>query len=178
MTESVDLHPGMTMEEIQGLFPSARRALFMRYHIGGCSTCAYQPTQTLQEVCADHNLLDVKEVMQSILDSHTMDQRIEMDVEEARVALLENSGWRLLDVRTEYERELADIAGSEHMTDELHAQLIEGDKQAKLLFFCHSGVRSLDAASFYAGHGFQNVKSMRGGIEAWSMQIDPTIPRY
>ena len=52
------LTPDMTMEAILQVFPSAQRALFQRYHVGGCSSCAFQPGDTLGEVCRDHNLLD------------------------------------------------------------------------------------------------------------------------
>jgi rhodanese-related sulfurtransferase len=47
-----------------------------------------------------------------------------------------------------------------------------------VVFVCHHGVRSLDAAAFFAGHGFQNVRSMNGGIDAWSLEVDPELPRY
>ncbi len=40
------------------------------------------------------------------------------------------------------------------------------------------GQRSLDAASYFAGHGFTDLGSMTGGIEAWSLQVDPSVPRY
>ncbi|MBN2192893.1 MAG: hypothetical protein JW751_08755 [Polyangiaceae bacterium] len=40
------------------------------------------------------------------------------------------------------------------------------------MFYCHRGQRSLDAAAYVAGHGFKNVRSMTGGIEAWSLEVD------
>ena len=51
-------------------------------------------------------------------------------------------------------------------------------KDRRIVFSCRSGKRSLDVASYFIGHGFTKVHSMRGGILAWSEQIDPTIPRY
>ncbi len=42
----------------------------------------------------------------------------------------------------------------------------------------HQGARSLDAAAYFAGHGFTNVKALLGGIDAWSQQVDPGLPRY
>ena len=178
MTQQIEIHPEMTMEEIQERFPSSRRALFMRYHIGGCSTCAYQPTDTLAQVCQNHNLLDVNEVIRAIHESHEADQRISISVEDAKKALDSGEGWKLIDVRSDQERELANIEGSIHLTPDLHAEMIEGDKEARLIFFCHTGVRSLDSASFYAGHRFPNVRSLSGGIDEWSQQVDPNVPRY
>ena len=46
----------MTMQEILAVFPRAQRALFSRYHVGGCSTCGFQPTETLEQVCTSHNI--------------------------------------------------------------------------------------------------------------------------
>ena len=59
----------MTMEAILEAAPAAQRALFQRYHIGGCSACAFQPHETLAKVAADHNILDVNEVVQTILQA-------------------------------------------------------------------------------------------------------------
>jgi hypothetical protein len=53
----------MTMQEILAVFPGAQRALFSRYHIGGCSSCGFQPTETLEQVDASHNIPDVEEVV-------------------------------------------------------------------------------------------------------------------
>jgi monothiol glutaredoxin len=47
-----------------------------------------------------------------------------------------------------------------------------------LIFLCHHGVRSLDAAAYFVGHGLENVRSLRGGIDAWSQEVDPNLPRY
>ena len=55
---------------------SAQSNVFQRYHVGGCSSCGFQPSDTLAQVCKDHNILDVNEVIQHILRSHEVDQRI------------------------------------------------------------------------------------------------------
>ena len=47
-----------------------------------------------------------------------------------------------------------------------------------LVIYDHDGTRSMDAAAYFQGHGFDNVKSLRGGIDAWSAEVDPTLPRY
>ena len=47
-----------------------------------------------------------------------------------------------------------------------------------IVFDCHHGQRSLDAASYFAGHGFTEVRSMTGGIDAWAVEVDPSVPRY
>ena len=49
---------------------------------------------------------------------------------------------------------------------------------APVVFYCHLGQRSLDAASYFAGHGFTEVRSMIGGLDAWSVEVVPASPRY
>ena len=51
-------------------------------------------------------------------------------------------------------------------------------KDRRIVFTCKSGERSLDVAAYFAGHGFTQVLSMRGGLDAWRATIDPTIPNY
>ncbi|MGH7976221.1 MAG: rhodanese-like domain-containing protein, partial [Limisphaerales bacterium] len=58
------------MREVLENFPGAQRALFRKYHIGGCSSCGFQPTETLAEVCARNGNLDVTEVLAHIQSSH------------------------------------------------------------------------------------------------------------
>ena len=52
------------------------------------------------------------------------------------------------------------------------------DRQAPLVFIDHQGTRSMDAAAYFVGHGFANARSLRGGIDAWSQEVDPSLPRY
>jgi rhodanese-related sulfurtransferase len=46
------------------------------------------------------------------------------------------------------------------------------------VIYDHKGARSMDAAAYFQGHGCQNVKSLRGGIDAWSAEVDSSLPRY
>lgn len=63
------LSPQSTMEEILSQYPSAQRALFRKYHIGGCSSCGFQPTDKLEQVCKSHDIVDVDSVIQFIKES-------------------------------------------------------------------------------------------------------------
>lgn len=103
-----------------------------------------------------------------------------MEVTVQEVAeLLRGGGARVIDVREPWEIETASISGTEPLTQELVNELIEsGDREASYIFVCHHGIRSLNAAGFFASHGFKNVKSMRGGIHAWSAEVDPEVPVY
>jgi hypothetical protein len=73
MSITTTLDPQMTMRELLQHYPGAQRALFRRYHIGGCSSCGFQPDETLAGVCARNNSLPVGEVVEHIQASHEAD---------------------------------------------------------------------------------------------------------
>jgi rhodanese-related sulfurtransferase len=56
--------------------------------------------------------------------------------------------------------------------------LAEGTNTRPLVIIDHQGKTALDAAAYFMGHGLQNVRCLRGGIDAWSQEIDPALPRY
>ena len=83
---------------------------------------------------------------------------------------------RLIDVRTPVE--WARIGGATLMTEALAEVVMRWPKDMPIVFCCHLGQRSVDAVSYFAGHGFTDRRSMTGGIEAWSVQVDPSVMRY
>jgi rhodanese-related sulfurtransferase len=90
---------------------------------------------------------------------------------------------QLVDVREPYEIELAAIAGFEvfplskfaEWSDQIVDRL---DRDTETLVLCHHGVRSAQMCHWLIGEGFTNVKNIVGGIDAYSMLVDRTIPRY
>ncbi len=71
------------------------------------------------------------------------------------------------------------LDGAEFVTQELIQRLMGKEGQEGLLvFYDHAGASSLDAAAYFAGHGFANARYLRGGIDAWSQEVDPKVPRY
>lgn len=102
----------------------------------------------------------------------------QMSVQELRS--LRNSGqmFFLFDVREEWEREIAQIDGSQ-ILDEKAVELISTlSPESFMVFHCRTGRRSQLAAEYFQTQGFTRVVNLRGGIEAWSIEIDPTVPRY
>lgn len=95
-------------------------------------------------------------------------------------ALLRHKKARLVDVREPWEVATAHIDGVLTMPmGEVPARAHqELDPDEPLVVFCHSGVRSMNVAVWLRNQGFDKVQSMRGGIDAWSVQIDPSVPRY
>jgi monothiol glutaredoxin len=83
-----------------------------------------------------------------------------------------------VDVRTPEERAQAHIPGTRLLDDALRAELEGLDRDATIVFHCHHGGRSQRAAEHFLGLGFRNVANLAGGIDAWSEQVDATVPRY
>lgn len=85
----------------------------------------------------------------------------------------------LLDVREPEEVAVARIEGATHIPmGDIPTRLPSLDPAKETIVFCHHGQRSLSVAAFLLKQDFEDVKSMRGGIDAWSLEIDPTVPRY
>jgi rhodanese-related sulfurtransferase len=168
----------MTMEEILSKVPSAQRALFQRYHVGGCSSCGFQPTDTLAKVCKDHNLLDTNGVVQTIKNSHETDQQMQIEPTDVKAWIDAGEDFSFIDVRPAEEIAIASIAHAEPLDFSNSEKYMQLPKDRKIVFSCRSGVRSMDVASYFLGHGFTKVYSMRGGILAWSDQVDPQIRKY
>jgi len=175
---TITITPDMTMEQILEIAPSAQRALFQRYHVGGCSSCGFQPTDTLAQVCKDHNILDVKDVIATIQRAQELDGNIEVDVKTVKSWLDAKEDFSFIDVRTPEEWRIARIEQAELIDYDEPGKYMSLPKDRKIVFSCKSGARSLDVAAYFAGHGFKHVYSMAGGIDAWSSQIDRSIPRY
>lgn len=172
--QEIELTPQTPMGVILEVLPGARRALFARYHLGGCQSCAFANEETLAELC-ERSELDVQEVLSHLLASHEHDITMLMEPAEAQKKL---AAMRLIDVRTREEHEAVCISGAEFFTQELQQQLFAGEPEAMLLLYDHSGRNVLDQVAWFRGHGLKQTFGLRGGIDAWSREIDHSLPRY
>ena len=173
------INPNITMRDLLVQFPGAQRALFRKYHIGGCSSCGFGQDETLAGVCARNENLNVDEVVEHIVTSHEADEAMQIAPRELSDRIASGEKVYLLDVRTREEWEAVKLADSHLFTQELMQEILANESKTDLLvIYDHEAARSMDAAAFFQGHGFENVKSLRGGIDAWSEEIDPTLPRY
>jgi rhodanese-related sulfurtransferase len=87
--------------------------------------------------------------------------------------------WQLLDVRESWEIELASLENSVNIPlAEIPSRIVELDDAKPIAVLCHAGVRSATAANFLAQQGFVRVANITGGIDAWSVSVDSTVPRY
>jgi rhodanese-related sulfurtransferase len=103
---------------------------------------------------------------------------MEIDNKKIKAWLEEKKPLHLLDVRRNDERELCHLGGLHIPLHELEARFAEIPRdKLPVIVYCHHGVRSLYAAQFLKYHGYDAL-SLRGGIDAWSLEIDPGVPRY
>lgn len=87
----------------------------------------------------------------------------------------------LVDVRQPEEVEICHIEGAVNIPMmDVHERYkeISGDPNAQIVVFCHHGSRSMQVMHQLWGLGYQNCKNMSGGIHAWSLDVDPKVPRY
>lgn len=171
--------PQSPMREVLEAYPGAQRALFRRYHIGGCASCGFQPTETLEQVCQRNNNLNVAEVLDHIRASHEQDARLFIAPAELAQLRARQPDLKLLDVRSREEFEAVRIDGSLLLSQPVMQEIMsQWPRNQPLIIIDHQGKNGLDAAAYFLGHGFENVRCLHGGIDAWSREVDSKVRRY
>ncbi|MCX7868527.1 MAG: rhodanese-like domain-containing protein, partial [Terrimicrobiaceae bacterium] len=108
--------------------------------------------------------------------AHAEDEALMVHPSDARARLQE---FAIVDIRSREEFEAVKLPGALHFSQELLSEILTSwEKSRKILIVDHTGLRALDAAAFLAGHGFSEVKCLRGGIDAYSRDADSSLPRY
>jgi sulfur-carrier protein adenylyltransferase/sulfurtransferase len=104
----------------------------------------------------------------------------EITVTELKEALDRGEKLRLIDVREPHERDIASIGGDLIPLGTLEDRIDELDemKNEPVVVYCRSGARSGRAVAFLQEEGFRDIRNLKGGILAWSREIDPSIPQY
>ncbi|MEE8184802.1 MAG: molybdopterin-synthase adenylyltransferase MoeB [Thermodesulfobacteriota bacterium] len=138
-----------------------------------CPICGENPTIK--------GLVDYEEFCGISRGEETISQKaeIEITVKEANELLKRKSAIQLIDVREPKEFEICHIEGATLIPlDELKGSLNRFDLTDEIITYCHHGVRSIKAARFLREMGFSKTKSMKGGVDAWTREIDKKLPRY
>jgi rhodanese-related sulfurtransferase len=168
-----------TMSQVLDVYPGAQRALFRRFHLGGCSSCAFQPGETLQQLCDRSGGLNSQEVLDHIRTSHEQDAKILISPAELAEWRQRDGSLRLVDVRSREEFEAVHIEGAVLLSQPVMREILsEGTNSRPLVIIDHQGAQALDAAAYFLGHGLQNVRCLRGGLDAWALEVDPKMRRY
>ncbi|MDP7556395.1 MAG: molybdopterin-synthase adenylyltransferase MoeB [Nitrospinaceae bacterium] len=142
-----------------------------------CPICGDNPTIT--------ELIDYEQFcgIPSAAEAEAESAALEIPVEEVKLKLDGSEKFTLVDVREPSEYDICRIDGSILIPlgkiEEMKPQNLNGLSQNdEIILHCKAGVRSLKAVKALKKIGFENVKSMAGGIEEWSEKIDPSVPRY
>jgi len=161
------------MGGLMAAMPGARRALFAKYHLGGCQSCAFDEAETLGDLCARAEL-DAGEVLAHLLASHEHD--LTMLMQPSDIAAREDVTF--VDVRTREEFEAVKISGARFFNPELQEEIFKGKPGGLVALYDHTGKYVLDQVAWFRGHGIENAFGMTGGIDAWSREVDPKVMRY
>jgi monothiol glutaredoxin len=102
----------------------------------------------------------------------------QMDVSTLNANIEAGEPVSLFDVRGADERAKAQIKAAAPFDDDAERLIETLPNDTPLVFHCHGGGRSQEVAERYRLRGFVNVYNLAGGIEAWSLHVDPTVPRY
>jgi len=140
-----------------------------------CPLCSEHPTQ--------HGLIDYEQFCgippQKDPQEEENMEGFDISVGELKQRIDEGRPLTLLDVRNPQEYEIARIDGALLIPlHELRDRLGELDPAADLVVHCHHGGRSAQAVQFLRQMGFAHAVNLAGGINAWSLEIDPAVPRY
>ncbi|MGH9361905.1 MAG: molybdopterin-synthase adenylyltransferase MoeB [Thermoanaerobaculia bacterium] len=137
-----------------------------------CPVCSEHPTQ--------RGLIDYEQFCGvAPQPEEAMGDDFDVQPEELKRWLDAGRDLVVLDVRTPQEHDIARIAGARLIPlQELRDRLGELDPAATIVAHCHSGMRSAQAVSFLRRMGYDRARNLAGGIDAWSRQVDPSVPRY
>ncbi len=135
-----------------------------------CVVCGDNPTVT--------ELIDYTEFC-GIPSQDELAESNDITVSELKNRLDSKDPVDILDVREEFELQIAHIPGAIHIPmNEVPKRLEELSKENELVVMCRTGVRSSDIRDFLKNNDFKNVRNLTGGIRAWSEEIDPSVPVY
>jgi monothiol glutaredoxin len=172
-----DLHLGVDARFQTGLYFGPPEAGEIRVEANGI-TIAMDPLTASR---ADGVAIDARETQEGPafqVDNPNAPRVQPLAASRLKEMLEARDPFELVDVRTPEECEKAAIPGARLLDEKLHGELEALDRATTLVFHCHHGGRSQRAAEHFAGLGFRSVYNLTGGIDAWSQEVDPSVPRY
>lgn len=138
-----------------------------------CPLCGKKPS--IRRITA----ADYREVCMPAAPEPEAGLPMETDVQSLAGMLNADQPPILLDVRETYERRICSLGEGLHIpTGEIQFKWESLPRDKHLVVYCHHGMRSLFVTRFLQEKGYTRVQSLHGGIDAWSREIDPTVPRY
>ncbi len=165
------------MKALLADYPSARRALFAAFHIGGCQSCAFSEEDSLAKICRQHEL-DQEEVCQTIVNSHQEEQKLLLSPQDFHEKTQSPLPLTVIDTRTREEHEAVKIRESILLTENTLSQLSTENTEQEIVLYDHQGKSVLDHVSWFRGHGLKKTLALAGGIDAYAKEVDSSLPRY
>ncbi len=138
-----------------------------------CPICSENPTLK--------TLIDYEEFcgIGTEADKVHLEPEYEITASELKSRLQQNGDVVIVDVRESYEYEICRIPNAKLIPlNELSTRIHELDRNQNIVAHCRSGARSAKAVKFLQEAGFEKVKNLKGGILAWSDEVDPSVPKY
>jgi rhodanese-related sulfurtransferase len=164
------------IHEIADLYPNFYDFIQRKY---GLKILAEERNESLKTLVARHQLPPPQVVFMEVQMSNRSEGVKELPASEASKLIEEGTRFSILDVRENWELNMGSLPKSIPLTADLLDEILQNwEREKPLLLYCHFGIRSLDAASFLADRGFTNVCVLKGGIDSWASEVDPTLPRY
>ena len=167
------------MDRVLQEFPAAQQTL-QKYGIdrhAGPGGAGFQPDDSLAVVAMTHGA-DVAQIIEHIERSQAFVKNLEITVHDA-AASISRGVVAVLDVREGQAFAMASIPGSRRIDDAMAQEIVEHwPRDTPIVLVCHHGERSLHAAVRLRDYGFTQARSLSGGVDAWSRDIDPSVPRY
>ena len=165
------------LRDVLRFYPETRECLKRRFHF---TLSADDLGRSLREVCDRYGLPPAQVVFMEIQLALKNSRIKQIAPLEAKNLLNRDSTTLILDVREPQEWDHhRGIAGAQKCEESILNDLVLGRPlETSLLLYCHFGVRSLDFAHWLADRGFGAVYVIKGGLDAWSIQVDPSVERY
>lgn len=167
-----------TMKEVETRFPFARSLLHSKFHVGGCASCGYEANETIEQVAIKHS--KNAQAMVVTLNEGVEDmKKSEITIQEFSDLQKRNAKLLIVDVREDWEFEMARIPNSILLTEKNFEQTVADSKNVEcVIVVCHHGLRSMNATLYLRENGIVNAKNLQGGVDAYSAKLDNSIPRY
>ncbi len=165
-----------SLQEISEVYPQFYNFIQRKYAV---KVSTKEKTQSLKDFVVSRELPPSQVVFMEVQMESRSRGVEQISAQEVIHLIQKRPSLSILDVREDWELKFGSLPNSSPLTHELLDEMLQKwEKDKPLLVYCHFGVRSLDAASFLADQGFKNVSILKGGIDSWSNEIDPNIPRY
>lgn len=165
-----------TLAEIISLYPRALDLLRDSYRLPSHEIIL---SWSLERLVHAHQLPSAQIVYMQIQLFHQAHPLEALPAREAKQRIDREPGLMVLDVREPWERKMGALPRSQPLDAALWEEITgRWEKTRAILLYCHFGIRSQDAAARLSECGFEKIVVLRGGIDAWSQEVDPQIPRY